>query len=526
MMDLPLHYADISAAISTKMAHAKILVVGDLILDRFINGDISRVSPESNAPVLHMRDIYDHPGGAYNVVANLCGLGIRPYVTGLVGDDANAQILKDFLAPHVQNLDGFIIDTKRPTIVKTRVMAGDHHLVRIDEESALPIRAQHEEKILEYIHSIIAQLDVIIISDYNKGVFGGVLSQDIIQMARRHNVYVCVDPKGKDYSKYKNAHIITPNVKEMADVLGRSISLDDDADIVAAGQDLTQAHQIDVVLATRSEKGMSLIPSDKNIFGLDQVCHIRFDGQRINAVGVSGAGDTVMAVLAGCLAAGMIMSDAAHIANIAAGIEVQKQGTTVININELMEYLKMSNTNTQSNAGIKGAPIVAADNWQDAKNQVLAWKDQGLRVGFTNGCFDILHAGHVTYLNETHQKCDVLVMGLNCDASVKRLKGETRPINEEQNRAEVLAGLKAIDLVVLFAQKPEEDDKAIDIIKFLEPDVYFKGGDYTEDQVPEAPIVRNYGGEVYICKPVDGLSTTLTVEKIKKADKDDASKAA
>ena len=499
----------IESLFSEQMEQANVMVIGDIILDKYVFGTADRLSPESPVPVLNVNRETYRLGGAANVVSNLAGLGVKSYLAGLVGADEDADIVRKMLSSLIVNEKGLITDQNRPTIKKTRFLANHMQLLRTDQEVTTPIAIQHAEKILEHVHAHITEVDVIILSDYGKGVFNKNFAADIIKLARKNNVAVIVDPKGKDYRRYSGSTIITPNLKELSDGLDVSPPRTD-KEVIAAAETLAADIDVDAVLVTRSQDGMSLVPKQKNSYGLNHSYH--FKAKVVDVYDVSGAGDTVIATLGACMACSVILPEAIQIANTAAGLVVQKVGTAAVQARELKSALN-------SDGGPLRQRIYAPDNWPGALQVVEQWKSQGLTVGFTNGCFDILHAGHVAYLNETRHKCDRLVLGLNVDESVKRLKGEDRPVNTQGNRAAVLAALKAVDLVVLFAQSPEEEDKAIKIIQLLKPDMYFKGGDYEQDDIPEAPYVRDYGGDVFVCKPVEGISTTITIEKLQKGKK-------
>ena len=497
--------AEINDLLTSKFPKARIMVIGDLMLDKYIFGSATRISPESPVPVLDVSHESYRLGGAANTAANLAGLGSSPFIAGLVGDDKNAQILREMLSPLAADLDGLIKDKDRPTTLKTRFLASHQQLLRTDKEDQSAIPVQHQEKILEYIHARADSTDVIILSDYNKGLFERDFALNIISFASKAGIPVLVDPKGEDYSRYQGADILTPNLTEIGRALGIPKPYSD-KEVIDAGAKISSEYNIQAVLATRSKDGMTLIPHRDNSYGLEHPLHYR--SEVVDIYDVSGAGDTAIATLGACLASGIILSEAVRIANIAAGLIVQKTGTASIQINELKAALTGSIENLNQR-------IYGSGSQDSARQLVEHWKAQGLKVGFTNGCFDILHSGHVAYLNETRRHCDRLVVGMNCDESVSRLKGQNRPVNPEEDRAAVLAGLKAVDMVVLFGDQDSEGDKAIELIERLKPEIYFKGGDYAEDDIPEAPVVRGYGGEIFICKPSEGRSTTLTIEKMK-----------
>mgnify|MGYP006283486001 CR=1 FL=1 len=487
----------------TELPNSKILVIGDLILDKYVFGTADRLSPESPVPVLNIERETYRLGGAANVLANLSGLGVTPWVAGILGKDEDAEIVRKMMKSLVRDMRGLFDDKTRPTTKKTRFLANHQQLLRADQETNTEVSVQISEKILEYVHSLITDLDVIIFSDYGKGVFKGTLASDIIELARKNNVAVMIDPKGRDFSRYNGATVITPNVKELSETLDIQRPRTDKS-VVSAGRDLAISTNAEAVLITRSQDGMSLVPAKNNSFGLDHPYH--FKSRVIDVYDVSGAGDTVIATLAAFISCGLSLPQASYVANVAAGIVVQKIGTAAIQSRELLSRLS-------TNSPIR-KEIYRQDNWEGASQKIEQWRTSGLKVGFTNGCFDILHAGHVAYLNETRSHCDRLVVGLNTDSSVSRLKGESRPVNREMDRAQVLAALQAVDLVILFGDTEQEEDKASMLINGIKPDIYFKGGDYKEEDIPEARHVRKYGGDIYICNPVEGLSTSLTLEKL------------
>ena len=498
---------DIEDLFSNRLKNAQIMVVGDMMLDRHVFGSATRLSPESPVPVLNVEDESCRLGGAANAVANLVGLGVRPHIAGVIGRDNNGDILADLLGDMGCDMQGLIREPRRSTIVKTRFLADKQQLLRVDHEEISPLSVSNQEKILEYVHSKSNILDVIILSDYGKGMFLGGLAADIIRVANKIGVPVIVDPKGEDYSIYRGASVLTPNLKELSQVADLKDKRSN-RDVVECAQRLAAQNDIETVLVTRSEDGMSLIPGAQNSFGLDHVYHLKSNVADVSDV--SGAGDTVIATFAACMACDVILSEAANIANIAAGIVVRRVGTTAISRRELEGVLA-----PHLSDGHHPQRIFLQSQQVQARKIVERWRAQGLKIGFTNGCFDVLHAGHVAYLSETRQKCDRLIVGLNADSSVRRLKGDGRPVNCEADRAAVLAALQPVDMVVLFGEEAKDDDKAIPLIERLRPDIYFKGGDYVEAQIPEAPTVRGYGGDLYICRSVEGVSSTLTIEKIR-----------
>lgn len=473
----------------------KVLVIGDLMLDAFVYGDVERISPESPVPVLAIRRQDMMLGGAGNVLSNLCALGAKPSIFTLIGDDADGekalQIARDIGA----QTEGILKDPTRPTIRKTRYLARNQQLLRSDYELMHPISADLEEALIKKLEKAIKGAGAVVLSDYGKGVLRLSVLERIIAIAHKDKVPVLVDPKGHDYTKYKGADIVTPNRKELAEATGAA-KLVSDAEIIEAANKIIATCGIGCIIATRSEDGMSVIKQGQTPIHLKTQAREVFD--------VSGAGDTVIAAIAASLAAGADIETAAKISNLAAGIAVSKVGTAPVRAEELLQVI-------EDQSGVHEKSLRSTD---EALDQIKRWQAQGLKVGFTNGCFDILHAGHVQYLSEARKQCDKLIVGLNHDASVKLLKGPSRPVNDEISRASVVGALACVDMVVLFgANKAGEDNTPSGIISILHPDIFFKGGDYTEAQLPEAKIVRSYGGEISILGMLEGVSTTTIIEK-------------
>lgn len=473
-----------------------ILVVGDLMLDLFVYGDVERISPESPVPVLAITREDMMLGGAGNVVSNLCALGVRPSILAVTGDDDEASRVLEIARSGGADVTGMLSDPSRPTTVKTRYLARHQQLLRTDFEKTHPLSKEKEDALLRAFEQRIGSAKAVVLSDYGKGVLTPVLLQKIIGMAKGAGIPVLVDPKGRDYTLYRGANIVTPNRKELAEASGMA-QLRTDAEILEAAQRIIETCGIDCVVATRSEDGMSVIRKALPPLHLKTVARDVFD--------VSGAGDTVIATLAAAIAAGADLACAAKLANIAGGIAVSKVGTAPVRTEEVLQVL-------EEREGRKGG--LAAT--EEAAEQVRKWQAQGLKIGFTNGCFDILHKGHVHYLNEAKTQCDRLIVALNHDDSVRLLKGPQRPVNDEEARAAVLAALSCVDLVILFgAREKGADNTPSALIEKLKPDVFFKGGDYTIQTLPEAGIVQAYGGKVSIMKMHEGFSTSAIIEKSK-----------
>lgn len=485
-------------------ADQHVCVVGDLMFDRFMYGAVSRISPESPVPVLALSREENMLGGAGNALANLAGLGVKTSFLSVVGQDEYADQLQGMFDGLDYAQATLIADISRRTTVKTRFLSGHQQLLRADIEDIAPISDQTADKVLSAFQNIVTDCQVVILSDYGKGVLTPDLTAALIACAQSYDVPVFVDPKGSDYSKYRGAFAVTPNKKELSDALGGA-SLDGDQAVEAAAQSLITGCGIENVFATRSAEGMSVISDQGELY------HVR-SAQDIEVFDVSGAGDTVIAMLAASIAAGASLEEAAQLGNIAGSVAVTKVGTAPVFIEEIIDVLHGEGA-YQPSAGSRQAALTGSSQ---AIEQVKRWRARGYKIGFTNGCFDIVHAGHTAYLNEARGRCDRLIVGLNSDSSVRVLKGSERPIHDEQARAAVIGALASVDLVILFGAKQEGDDNtACALLDALRPDIYFKGGDYTVDQIPEAPTVHGFGGTVEVLSNIEGYSTTAAIEKIK-----------
>ena len=462
---------------------ARVLVVGDVMLDRYWHGATSRISPEAPVPVVRIGQVEDRPGGAGNVALNIASLGAPAWLIAATGEDEAADSLQTRLEAAGVYCD-FARMPDAPTITKLRVVSQHQQLIRLDHEEAF--RSLSSDILEEKTAALLENIGAMILSDYNKGTLQN--HQQLIQMARVRNIPVLVDPKGTDFERYRGATVITPNLHEFETVVGHC---KDEQDLVNKGQKLMQELELEALLITRSEHGMTLICKDRQEVHLPARAREVFD--------VTGAGDTVISTLAAALAAGSELPQAAAIANIAAGIVVGKLGTATISMPELRREV---NRELGAERG-----VVTKDQLTIAIEDARA---HGEKIVFTNGCFDIIHAGHVGYLEQARKQGDRLVLAINSDASVKRLKGEGRPINSEDRRMAVLAGLEAVDWVVVFNEDTPEN-----LLRMVKPDVLVKGGDYSIDEVVGAPIVYEYGGDVKVLAFLDNCSTTAIVEKIR-----------
>lgn len=486
------------------MENKPVLVIGDIMLDRFIYGSVNRISPESPVPVLSVSRENKMLGGAGNTLFNLVNLKCDARILSVIGNDNEGQEILELLKKHNISSNGILKVNDHPTTVKTRFLAGHQQLLRTDFERIENISSETEKNLLKTLKNLIEGVKVIILSDYGKGLLTPSFLKSIIALAKERNITTLVDPKGLDYSIYNGANIVTPNKKELSEAVS-GLPVETDEDVTHAGQTLIKEAGVSSVVATRSKDGMSVITENKTT-------HIK-SASDIEVFDVSGAGDTVIATLAASLAAGAKIEHAAYLANIAGSIVVSKVGTAPIRSEELIKVLREKDTKDPQIDRTRKAPI---SNWDEAQEESRRWKAKGLKVGFTNGCFDILHLGHVNYLNDARKNCDRLIVGLNSDSSVEILKGPERPVHDEQSRATVLSALGAVDMVILFgAQKDGDDNTACALLELLQPDVYFKGGDYTEDQIPETPTVKKYGGKVNVMPVYNGHSTTNSIKKMK-----------
>jgi D-beta-D-heptose 7-phosphate kinase / D-beta-D-heptose 1-phosphate adenosyltransferase len=476
------------------VAKQAVLCVGDLMLDDFVYGDVTRISPEAPTPVLTVRHNKIEIGGAGNVARNIAALGARCIFIGIIGNDEAGLTLTNALA----KFDGaivpdLVVENGRQTTRKVRFVSEHHstHLVRADWETSEPASAQSEAAVIAYAEAALPQVGAVVMSDYAKGVLTPRVIRAIIDAARRLGKPVIVDPKAHDYRLYRGATLITPNRKELAAAVHRLISTE--AEVAEAAAELARTLEAEAVLVTRSEDGMTL-----HVEGHAPV-HIPAYPVRISDV--SGAGDTVAAVMAVLLAMKVPFEPAMRAANAAAAVVVGKRGTATVSLAELRHRI------------LPAASLAPEDkiifDWSFLDRRLAEWRQHGLRTGFTNGCFDLLHRGHIRLLAEARAACDRLVVGLNSDASTERLKGQGRPINPAEGRAEVLAALEAVDLVVVF-----EEDTPLELIKRVRPAVLVKGADYKREEVVGREVVEAAGGDVILIDLVPGQSTTNIVRRV------------
>lgn len=463
---------------------AKVLVLGDLMLDRYWHGPTGRISPEAPVPVVKVEQIEDRPGGAANVALNIAALGSQCDIIGITGDDEAGRILTDKLEGLSINTD-FYQQSQIPTITKLRVISRNQQLIRLDfEENAAQLPTA---PLLDKLRAGVESAAVVILSDYAKGTLNDV--SEMISLCRAQNKPVFIDPKGSDFSKYRGATLLTPNMSEFEQAVGRCR---DEEEIVAKGQQLMTELDLSALLVTRSEHGMTLLRRDQQ--------ELHFPAMAREVYDVTGAGDTVISVLATAFAAGSDLESACALANIGAGVVVGKLGTSTVSTIELANELAKSHPEA-------GFGVISPEQLKIA---VRAAQARGEKVVLTNGCFDILHAGHVSYLGHAGELGDRLIVAVNDDDSVKRLKGEARPVNPVDRRMAVLAGLGAVDWVVNFGE-----DTPRELISEILPDLLVKGGDYQVHEIAGGEEVIANGGEVKVLNFEDGCSTTKIIDAIR-----------
>ena len=475
-----------------KLKGVKVLVIGDVILDEHVWCNVKRISPEAPVPVAEVTSVTYAPGGAANVANNIRALGGEAQLIGVVGNDSNAEKLRQVLKENGISADMLIAEPDRPTTLKSRIIAHAQQVVRVDHEQARPVNGATVKKILESVKKQLNGVDAVLVSDYAKGVLAPEICTGLISEARKQGKPVSIDPKGKDYTRYGGATILTPNLREAEDITGISINSNEDA--AEAGRKLLHDLDLQYVLITRGEAGMSLVGKDGIVAHIPAMASEIYD--------VTGAGDTVLATLTLALAAGTGIEDAVRLANWAAGVVVRKVGTTVATIEEIEQAMRYD-----MRAGVN-RKIMSLD---ELTGIVKSLKEKGKRIVTTNGCFDLLHLGHIRYLQEARELGDVLIVAVNSDASVSTIKGKNRPLLPEADRLQILAALECVDYVIAFPELTPEK-----LIGELRPDIHVKGGDYRPDELPEAGVVKSYGGEVVVVNEVEGKSTTEFIELIVK----------
>ncbi len=467
----------------------RVLVVGDLMLDRYLWGEVLRISPEAPVPVVRLARRSETAGGGANVASNLAALGLEVQLAGVTGDDEGRAALLAALATDGIQTPAVMIARDRSTTVKTRVIGNHQQMIRIDEESNRPLPAADETALVEAILPLLPGASALVLSDYAKGVLSPPLCHRLVGASRAEGIPVLVDPKGRDFAKYAGASLITPNRAELAWATG--VPREDLSGLLAAAGKLRRELDLGLLVLTLSELGLALVDAEKTR---------RIPALAREVFDVSGAGDTVIATFAAGLAAGLGATDTAHLANLAAGVVVGKVGTVPIARVDLLAAISGESALEQA------AKII---DLTTAKARVQGGQAAGERVVFTNGCFDLLHVGHVSYLEHARRHGQRLVVGLNTDRSVRALKGPERPLIGEDDRARVLAALASVDAVVLF-----DEATPLDLILALRPDVLAKGADYREEAVVGAPEVKSWGGLLVLIPLVEDRSTTGIIQRM------------
>ena len=471
-----------------KFKNTRILCVGDIILDSYVYGDVERISPEAPIPILKSYDERFILGGAGNVARNICAGGGYCHLLSLVGKDMYSSILKDLIKKEKRLSSDLIIDKTKITTKKKRYISGQQQILRVDEEDILDINEEIERKIFEKFKVLIINHDLLVLSDYNKGLLKESLIQKMIVYAKRKEKKIIIDPKKNTFDIYRGATILTPNYNELMSVsrLKKINNESDDSVIRKITSNLIKDYEFESIITTRSSKGMSISSKNAEMINLPSNALEVFD--------VSGAGDTVVAYLSLVLATGRNLVEAANIANKAAGIAVGKFGTASVNASEVFD----DNLENKKLMSLKQAEIKIKDLRSKKK------------IGFTNGCFDLIHYGHINYLIESKKKCDFLVLALNSDQSIRKIKGNSRPIINEEERIFILSNFPFIDMIILFDEKTP-----IKLIKCLRPLILFKGQDYKAKDVVGYNEVKKWGGSVKLISYEEGKSTTNMIERIK-----------
>jgi D-beta-D-heptose 7-phosphate kinase/D-beta-D-heptose 1-phosphate adenosyltransferase len=469
----------------------RVACVGDLMVDRFVYGSVSRVSPEAPIPVLARQRELKMLGGAGNVARNIAALGGSVALVGVIGGDAEGHDALRLVGEEEPTIEGYLVtDPGRPTTLKTRFVSGGQQLLRVDLEESRPVTGEVEQRLVRTVRDAARGAGVILISDYGKGVVTDAVIAAAREAAAETGARVIVDSKARSFARYGEIDLVKPNAAELSYATDLPTETDAEVEIaIARALDLWAARG---VLVTRAAKGVSL-----GLRGAP-VRHFRTTPREV--FDASGAGDTALAALGLSLAAGVSLDEAIAFAQLASGVAVGKAGTATVSADEMVEAL------LSAHAAVAEGKIATQ---QRMIEEVARWRAQGLRVGFTNGCFDILHRGHVAYLAQARSWCDRLIVGVNSDASVRALKGEGRPVNDLESRALVLAGLRSVDLVA-----PFDDLTPIRLIEAARPDVLVKGADYSEDQVVGGDLVKSWGGEVRLAEVVDGYSTTAAIARM------------
>ncbi len=465
-----------------------VLCIGDIILDSYSHGDVKRISPEAPIPVLKINsNKYEVLGGCGNVAKNICGAGSKCHIISVCGDDEESTVLKKLLKDSKKLTFNLLTDNSRCTTKKKRFVSGNQQILRVDKEFNKPISSKYEIRILSILKKKIDFFDVIVLSDYSKGLLTNNLIKGIIELSRKKNKLIIVDPKKIDFSPYQGANIITPNFKELlqASKIEKELKKEETPKVVVRlSRKLLKKFNFDAIVTTRSSDGISIVDKKNNYLHLPSKAQEVFD--------VSGAGDTVIAYIASGIANGRSLFNATEIANDAAGFAVGKFGTTVVNEKDLLI----------SNQKNKLCEL------KELNYDLKKYKNK--TIGFTNGCFDLIHQGHIFYLKEARKMCDLLILGLNSDNSIKKIKGKDRPILNQIERTEILKNFDFIDKILIF-----NEETPINLIKKIKPNIIFKGDDYSINEVVGSKEIKKWGGQIKLIKCVKGKSTSNIIRKIK-----------
>ena len=475
-----------------RIAGARVVAVGDLMVDRFVYGDVARISPEAPIPVMTRQRESVMLGAAGNVARNVAALGAKVTLVGVIGNDAAAAEARGLVGAEARIEGALVVDASRRTTIKTRFVSAGQQLLRVDEETASPVAAHVEQALIGQLRSAAKGAGAILLSDYGKGVVTQSVVDAALAVAAAEGAALIVDSKARSFARYGAAAVIKPNAAELAHAT--DLPTDTDAEVEAALARALTLCDCAAVLVTRAAQGMSLAERGA------PVRHFRRPPPEV--YDTSGAGDTVLAAIGAALSSGANLTEAIEFALLAAGVVVQKSGTATASPDEVIEAEILERV-APAEAKIATPERMA--------REAASWRERGLKVGFTNGCFDILHRGHIAYLAQAREWCDRLIVGLNSDRSVKALKGEGRPVNDLESRALVLAGLRSVDLVVAF-----DDETPLALIGAARPDVLIKGSDYSLDGVVGRELVEGWGGEVRLADFVEGHSTTATISKLAK----------
>lgn len=478
---------EIMRLVERDSSRVRALVVGDVMLDRYIWGDVERISPEAPVPIVRASHRTERPGGAANVAMNLCGLGAKVTLIGFGGGDGDQALLESALSADA--ITCRLVSTPGlPTTSKLRILGGKQQILRLDTESNAPRPPEAYDRLLREFRDALPDANVVVLSDYAKGVLTETLCRALIDEARAAGIPLLVDPKARSFDRYRGATTICPNLSELSAAVQEAAG--DLEKVLAAGQMMIRPLGLTYLAVTLSEKGIAILYPDRRVL---------LPAEARNVFDVSGAGDTVIATLALGMAADLPIESAAHLANVAAGVVVSKVGTAPIERRELIGALSREIELRAEEKVLELDQLLV---------RAAAWRSSGKRIVFTNGCFDILHIGHISLLAAARRQGDKLIVGLNGDDSVRRLKGPSRPMIGEADRAKMLAALAAVDAVVLFGE-----DTPLHLIETLRPDVLVKGGDYAADGIVGAAEVRSWGGTVKIIPTVEGFSTTNIIAK-------------